>query len=72
MIINVNVKPGKKEDRIDVKEGAYFIEISEKAEKGKANLALIKLLAKHFKTSSANIRIVKGFSSRKKMVEIKG
>ena len=72
MIIEVHAKPGKKEDKIELREGIYFIEISEKAEKGKANLALIKLLSKHFKTSSANVRILKGFSSRKKMVEIKG
>ena len=37
----------------------------------KANIALIKLLAKHFNTSSANVRIVKGLSSRNKTIEIK-
>jgi uncharacterized protein YggU (UPF0235/DUF167 family) len=72
MIIDVNVKPGKKEGKIEVKDRIYFIEISEKAEKGKANLALIKLLSKHFKTSSANIRIIRGFSSHKKIIEVKG
>ena len=35
------------------------------------NIELIKTLAKHYKVSSAQIKIVKGLSSREKVIEIK-
>lgn len=70
MKIRVNVKPGKKEDKIELNEGVYIVELSERAEKGKANIALIRLLAKHFKVPSSNIRILNGFTSHKKTLEI--
>jgi len=41
-------------------------------EKGKANEAVIALLAKHFKVSKSNVVILRGKTSSKKVVEIKG
>ena len=41
-------------------------------EKGKANLELIRKLAKHFKVSSSQVKIVAGLKSRDKVVEIVG
>jgi hypothetical protein len=70
MKIQVIVNPGKKENKIKIENGVYLVELKERAEKGKANIALIKLLAKHFKVSSADIRIVNGLTSHKKLVEI--
>jgi hypothetical protein len=71
MKIEVIAKPGKKSAKIEIKDGVYHVDIDEKAVEGKANSALIKMLAKHFKTSSANVRIIRGFSSHKKLIEIK-
>lgn len=71
MIIQAKVSPGKKESRLEIIDGIFAVELKERAEKNKANIALIKLLAKHFNTSSANVRIVKGLSSRNKTIEIK-
>jgi len=70
MKIQVNVKPGKREDSIKIENSVYFVELRERAEKGKANIALIKLLAKHFNISSADIRILQGLTSHKKFVEV--
>ncbi len=39
-------------------------------ERGKANLELVKKLAKHFDVSSSQVRIISGLKSRKKIVEI--
>lgn len=49
-----------------------FLKIKLKAvpEKGKANIELIKFLAKHFKTAKSNITIIKGQTGRNKLVEI--
>ncbi|MCS7385017.1 MAG: DUF167 domain-containing protein, partial [archaeon GB-1867-097] len=44
--------------------------LTSKPEKGKANLELVKKLAKHFKVSPSQIRIVVGLKSRRKIVEI--
>ncbi|MEK6818612.1 MAG: DUF167 family protein, partial [Nanoarchaeota archaeon] len=52
-----------------VNEGEYKAEIKDKAEKGKANLKLIKLLGKEFKVSHDKI-IIKNPTSRKKIVDI--
>jgi len=40
-------------------------------ERGKANEELIKFLSKYFKIPKSNIEIVKGHTSRNKIVEIK-
>jgi uncharacterized protein (TIGR00251 family) len=46
------------------------VRLTAPAIKGKANKALIELLAKHFHVRKRNIRIVKGERSREKLVEI--
>jgi len=70
MKIQVNVRPGKKTDGIKIEEGVYFVSLKERAEKGKANKALIKALARHFDVPAANIKILHGLLSHKKIVEI--
>jgi uncharacterized protein (TIGR00251 family) len=40
------------------------------AKNGQANARLIELLAAHFGTAKAQVRIVRGHSSRKKLIEI--
>jgi uncharacterized protein (TIGR00251 family) len=39
---------------------------------GKANKALIRFLAKEFKTSASSVEILKGHNSREKMIRIGG
>ena len=55
---------------LKVEANKIRIGLTSKPEKGKANLELIKKLAKHFKVPSSQIRIVSGLKSRKKIVEI--
>jgi len=71
MIIKVKVKPNSRENLISPEGEVYRISLREKAEEGRANIALIKLLAKHFNISSSNIRIKSGLTSRNKLIEIK-
>ena len=55
MIIYVNVKPNSLENKIDkLSDNKYNISITEKAENGKANIALIKILSKEFNVSYKN------------------
>jgi len=57
-------------DFLKVEANKIMIGLTSKPEKGKANLELIKKLAKHFKVPSSQIRIVSGLKSRRKIVEI--
>ncbi len=58
------------ENFIKVEGNKIFVGLTSKPEKGKANLELIKKLAKYFKVSSSHIRIVAGLKSRRKIVEV--
>ena len=53
-----------------VENNEIKISLKSKPELGKANRELIKSLSEHFKISTNKIKILSGFSSRKKVVEI--
>ena len=55
---------------IKVEGNKILVGLTSKPEKGKANLELIKKLAKYFKVPSSHIRIVSGLKSKRKIVEI--
>jgi uncharacterized protein (TIGR00251 family) len=59
-----------RKDFVRVNGNEIVIGITSKPEKGKANLELIKKLAKYFNVSSSQVRIISGFKSRRKIVEI--
>jgi len=71
MKINVRVKPGSKQEKIDeIDKNNFTIWLKEKPDKGMANKGLIKLLKKYFKVPISNIRIQSGLKSKNKVVEI--
>lgn len=55
---------------LHVENNEIKISLKSKPELGKANRELIKSLSEHFKISTNKIKILSGFSSRKKVVEI--
>ena len=57
-------------DFIEVNENRILIGLTSKPEKGEANRELIRKLAKHFKVSTSQIKIVSGLKSKSKVVEI--
>lgn len=67
MLFKVLVKTNSKENKIELKDGIYFVSIKEKPIEGKANRAIIKLFKKEL---NKNIRIVKGLKSSEKMIEL--
>lgn len=71
MKIIVKTKPGAKENKIEkVDEANYTIYIKEPPINGRANAALIKLLADHFDISPSLVQIISGYMARVKVVEI--
>jgi len=57
-------------DYFHIENNEIKISIKSKPKLGKANRELIKSLSEHFKISTNKIKILSGFSSRKKVVEI--
>ncbi|MGC9058435.1 MAG: DUF167 domain-containing protein [Candidatus Nanoarchaeia archaeon] len=51
-------------------ESENLVYVKAAAEKNKANIELIKTLAKYYKVSSSQVRIIKGLCSREKIIEI--
>jgi hypothetical protein len=58
------------EDFVKVDDDNILVGLKSKPEKGEANKELIKKLAEHFNVHSSNVRILSGFKSRNKIVEI--
>ena len=74
MKFNVSIKPNSTKGPLieQQTDGSFVVYVREISVDGKANEALVKLLAKHFKVSKTNVTIIRGHTSRHKIVEING
>ena len=71
MKIQVKAKPSSREEKVEkIDEQNYVVSVKESPIKGKANEAIRNALAVYFKTGSSRVKIVSGFSSRNKIIEI--
>lgn len=67
-LITVDVKANSSREGVEeLGEGLYLVHVKAPKRKGKANLAVIKLLRKHF---GQPVRIVSGQTSTRKIVEL--
>jgi len=72
MKIFVKAKPGAREEKVQkIDDSHYVVFVKELPEKGRANNAIKNALAVYFKTGSAYVKIISGFSSKNKIIEIK-
>lgn len=72
MKIFVKVKPLAKEETVEkIDEINFKVSVKEPPVEGRANAAVVRALAGYFGVPQMNVRIVSGFSSRSKTVEIK-
>jgi uncharacterized protein (TIGR00251 family) len=70
MKIQVKVKPNSRTEEISQEGDSFIVSVKEPPREGKANLAVIKLLAGHFGVPKSQVRILSGFGSRSKVVEV--
>ena len=71
MKIIIKAKPGAKQDKIEkVDESNYIVHVKAPPIDGRANAAIIKLLADYFDISPSLIEIISGFMARVKVIEI--
>lgn len=68
----VYIKPSSKKGPpvLEGGDGVLTVYVLEPAVDGKANAALIAILAKHYGVSKTNICIVRGATARRKAIEI--
>ena len=70
MKIRVRVVPNSKHEEV-TGEGDYFmVRVKEPPKEGKANKAVIKALARHFKVPQSSVSISSGFKGKDKVIEI--
>lgn len=72
MKIFVKTKTGAKDDDIEkIDETHFIVSVKERPIKGQANRGIIRVIANYFKVSKSEVRIVSGFTSFQKILEIK-
>jgi uncharacterized protein (TIGR00251 family) len=73
MKLSIKVVPGSSSDCIaGWLDGTLKVRVRANAEKGKANRAVEKLIAKELGLSTRDVRIITGGSSARKVVEVDG
>ncbi|MCX6721011.1 MAG: DUF167 domain-containing protein [Candidatus Staskawiczbacteria bacterium] len=71
MKIFVKAKPNSKIEKVEkIDENNFVVFVKEPPEKGKANEAIRNALAVYFKIGSSSVKIISGYSSRNKTIEI--
>ena len=70
MKIYVKVKPSAKRDFLEkISENEFRVEVKERAEGGKANLKVLKLLSRELGVSSTKMKIINP-SGREKIIKV--
>lgn len=73
MLFKIKAKPSSSDNQISLNpEGDIQIKVRAAPEKGKANRAVIELLARKLGVPRSTISVVRGESSRDKWLEITG
>jgi len=71
MKIFVKAKPNAREEKVEkIDEQNYIVSVKEPPIQGKANNAIRNALAVYFKVGSSQVKIVAGYTSRQKIIEI--
>ena len=70
MKIRVQVKPQRRVNLVEQLADGLLVQLRAPAAEGKANAALVCVLAEHYGVRKSDVTIVNGHSSRIKMVEI--
>ena len=72
-LLPVKATPGARQNSVrGLHNGMVKVQVTQIAEKGKANRAIIDVLAKHFGISRSRIELIRGASSTEKVFLIKG
>ena len=69
-LINIKVIPNARKNEVIEEVDSIKVKVNSPAIEGRANKAVIKVLADHFKVKKSQISIVKGEKNRNKRIQI--
>ena len=70
MKIQVKVRPNSRIAEVTQEGDSFTVKVKEPPREGKANEAVIRLLAEHFGVPQSQVRILSGLKSKNKVVEV--
>ena len=70
MKIQVKVKPNSKSEEVSQVGDNLVVKVKAPPREGKANQAVIRVLAKHFSVPQSRVKILGGARSKDKVIEI--
>lgn len=72
MKVSATIKPNSKhrEGVVEAEDGSLVVYTKAPAVEGRANLAAIELLAKHFGVSKSQVELIRGHASKHKVFKI--
>lgn len=71
MKLQLQVKPNSRRESVEKQpDDSYKISLNAPPTEGRANERLVEMLADYFKVPKSRISIIRGTSSRKKVVEV--
>ncbi len=71
MEIKIEVKANAARDKLLTKNGKIIVQTKQPDKNNLANQGVIDILSKHFAVGEDKIKIIKGFKSKNKIVEVK-
>ncbi|MBI2674308.1 MAG: DUF167 domain-containing protein [Candidatus Yanofskybacteria bacterium] len=71
MRISIKAKPSSHEEKVvKISDTEFIVSVKEPPVKGLANRAILHALSKHLGIAQVRVRIVSGYTSRQKVVEV--
>ena len=70
MKIQVKVKPNSRTEDVSREGDSFIVRVKEPPREGKANQAVIRLLAEHLGVPRSRVKILSGFRSKNKVIEV--
>ena len=71
--INLRVQPGaRRNEVVGLVEGVLRVRVTSPAQRGKANRALVELLADKLEVPRGRIHVLRGHASRDKVIAVEG
>lgn len=68
----LRVTPGARTESIELGDGVLLVKVRTKPEDGKANDAVLELLAKALGTATSRLRLLRGATGRDKLIQLDG
>ena len=68
----IDVQTGKKVDEVITgrSSGELLVRVKPPPKEGRANKAVRIIIAKHFETAPSDVEVIKGFKSKRKLIEV--